>query len=131
VASGEGAHGLLEGVAQAVMDEGAQVVSGWPSFPCYAIYARKLGAEAVQVPLRDDRYDLEAQLDAITERTKLVYVCHPNNPTSTMNPRAELDAYFARVPEHVVTVVDQAYFEYIDDPDYPDAVDEYFKAGRR
>jgi histidinol-phosphate aminotransferase len=91
----------------------------------------KVGAEARCVPLRDDRYDLPALLDAVDERTKLVYVCHPNNPTGTMNTRAELDAYFDAVPDHVLTVVDQAYFEYIEDPDYPDAVEEYFKAGRR
>jgi len=83
----------------------------------------------VQVPLRDDRYDLEALLAAVTERTKLVYVCHPNNPTGTMSSRAELDAYFERVPDHVLTVLDQAYFEYIDDPDYADGIKEYFKAG--
>ena len=83
------------------------------------------------MPLRDHRYDLEALLDAIGSRTKLVYICYPNNPTGTMSTRAELDAYFERVPEHVLTVLDQAYFEYVDDPDYPDAVEEYFKAGRR
>ena len=66
-----------------------------------------------------------------TPRTKLVYICHPNNPTGTMNTADELDAYFERVPDHVLTVVDQAYFEYIDRPDYPDAVERYLKAGRR
>jgi histidinol-phosphate aminotransferase len=83
------------------------------------------------VPLRDGRYDLDAMLEAVGPRTKLVYVCHPNNPTGTMNTRAELDAYFERVPEHVLTVLDQAYLEYIDDPDYPDGVEEYLRAGRR
>ena len=72
-----------------------------------------------------------ALLAAVTERTKLVYVCNPNNPTGTMSSRAELDAYFERVPDHVLTVLDQAYFEYIDDPDYADGIKEYFKAGRR
>ena len=81
--------------------------------------------------LRDHRYDLDALLDAVTPQTKLVYVCLPNNPTGTMNTRAELDAYFDRVPEHVLTVIDQAYFEYIDDPDYADGIEEYFKTGRR
>ena len=62
---------------------------GWPSFPSYVIYARKQGAEATLVPLVDHRYDLGALLDAIDERTKLVYICHPNNPTGTMNtPRS-------------------------------------------
>src|SRR5438034_9936222 len=69
-------------------------------------------------------------LDAVGPRTKIVYICLPNNPTGTTNTRAELDAYFERVPEHVLTVLDQAYFEYIDDPDYPDGVED-LKAGRR
>ena len=83
------------------------------------------------VPLRDGRYDLEAMLAAITPRTRIVYVCLPNNPTGTTNTRAELDAYFGRVPEDVVTVLDQAYLEYIDDPEYPDGVEEYLKQGHR
>jgi histidinol-phosphate aminotransferase len=95
------------------------------------IGARKLGAEPKQIPLQEGRYDLDALLAAVTERTKLVYVCHPNNPTGTMNTRAELDDYFAQVPDHVVTVLDQAYFEYVDDPDYPDGIEEYLKLGRR
>jgi len=60
-----------------------------------------------------------------------VYVCIPNNPTGTTNTRAELTLFLDQVPGHVLTVLDQAYFEYIDDPDYPDCVEEYFKAGRR
>src|SRR5687767_2378979 len=131
IAIGAGADGLIDGISQAVLDPGDEIVCGWPSFPSYVIYALKLGAEPVRVPLRDERYDLDALLAALTERTKLVYVCHPNNPTGTMNTRAELDAYFERVPDHVLTVIDQAYFEYIDEPDYPDAVEEYFKGGRR
>ncbi len=131
IAIGAGADGLIDGISQAVLDPGDEVVCGWPSFPSYVIYALKLGAQPVRIPLRDERYDLDAVVDAVTDRTKLVYICHPNNPTSTMNSRAELDAYFARVPDHVLTVIDQAYFEYIEEPDYPDAVEEYFKAGRR
>ena len=83
-------------------------------------------------PLVDDHYDLDALLAAIGPRTKLVYIATPNNPTGTMTTREQLDAYFERVPEHVLTVLDQAYFEYIDRPDYPDAIEEYLaKAGRR
>ena len=131
IAVGSGADGVIDGLSQAVLDPGDEIVCGWPSFPSYVIYAMKLGATPVQVPLREHRYDLAALLAAVTPRTKLVYVCHPNNPTGTMNTRAELDDYFARVPEHVLTVLDQAYFEYIDDPDYADGIEEYFKTGRR
>ncbi len=131
IAIGAGADAIIDGISQAVLDPGDEIVCGWPSFPSYVIYALKLGAEPVRVALRAERYDLEALLAAVTPRTKLVYVCHPNNPTGTMNSRAELNAYFERVPEHVLTVLDQAYFEYIDDPDYADGVEEYFKSGRR
>ena len=130
VAVGAGADGLIDGISQAVLDPGDEIVCGWPSFPSYVIYARKLGAEPVLVPLREHRYDLDALLAAVTDRTKLVYVCHPNNPTGTTNTRAELDAYFEAVPPHVLTVLDQAYFEYIEDPEHPDGIEEYFKAGR-
>ena len=131
IAVGAGADGCIDMLSQAILDPGDKIVCGWPSFPSYVIYARKQGADATLVPLTDHRYDLEALLDAVDERTKLVYICHPNNPTGTMNPLDELDAYFEQVPAHVLTVVDQAYFEYIDRPDYPDAVERYLKAGKR
>src|SRR5438093_8155506 len=131
VAVGAGADGLIDCLSQSVLDEGDEIVCGWPSFPSYVIDAVKVGATPVRVPLRDGVYDLDGLLDAVTERTKLVYVCHPNNPTGTVNTRAELDAYFERVPNHVLTVLDQAYREYIDDPSYPDGIAEDFKAGKR
>ena len=131
VAVGAGSDGFVDCLSQLALDPGDEIVCGWPSFPSYVIDAVKLGAVARRVPLRDQRYDLDAMLEAVGPRTKIVYVCHPNNPTGTVNTRAELDAYFERVPEHVLTVLDEAYREYIDDPGYPDAVDEYLKAGRR
>jgi histidinol-phosphate aminotransferase len=131
IALGAGADAVVDCLSQVSLDPGDDIVCGWPSFPSYVIGARKLGAEPRTIPLQDGRYDLEGMLEAVTERTKLVYVCHPNNPTGTMNTRDELDDYFARVPEHVLTILDQAYFEYVDDPDYPDGIEEYLKRGRR
>jgi histidinol-phosphate aminotransferase len=131
VAPGAGSDGLVDCLSQAMLAPGDEIVCGWPSFPSYVIDARKLGAVPRTVPLKDGRYDLDAMLDAVGPRTKIVYVCLPNNPTGTTNTRAELDAYFDRVPEHVLTVLDQAYLEYIDDPDYPDGVNAYLKRGRR
>jgi histidinol-phosphate aminotransferase len=118
-------------LSQALLDPGDEIVCGWPSFPSYPIYARKQGATPVLVPLRDHRYDLDALLGAITARTKIVYVCLPNNPTGTTNTRAELDAFFERVPQQVLTVVDQAYFEYVEDPEYPDVAAEQLARGER
>jgi histidinol-phosphate aminotransferase len=130
VTVGAGSDGLVDCLTQAVLEPGDEIVCGWPSFPSYVIDARKVGAVPRTVPLRDGRYDLDAMLEAVGPRTKIAYLCHPNNPTGTMNTRGELDAWFDRVPEHVLTVIDQAYLEYVEDPDYPDGI-EYASAGRR
>jgi histidinol-phosphate aminotransferase len=128
---GGGADGVIDLLSQATLDPGDEIVCGWPSFPSYVLDALKLGATPVKVPLREHTYDLDALLAAITPRTKLVYVCHPNNPTGTGNPRDELLSFFDRVPEHVLVVLDQAYFEYIGDPEYADGISELFAQGRR
>jgi len=126
-----GADAVIGFVCLATLDPGDEVVTGWPSFPSYVLDPLKLGAVPVRVPLVHDRLDLDALLEAITSRTKLVFIAAPNNPTGTTSTREELDEYFARVPPHVLTVVDQAYYEYIADPDYPDAIEEYAKAEHR
>jgi len=131
VAVGAGADGLIDCLCQATLGPGDETVFGWPSFASYMIDTVKQGATPRPIPLREHRYDLEAMREAITARTKLVFICLPNNPTGTMNTRSELDAWLDDVPDHVLTVVDQAYFEYLEDPDYPDAIAEYLRAGRR
>jgi len=128
---GSGADGVIDLLSQATLEPGDEIVCGWPSFPSYVLDAAKLGAVVRKVPLREHTYDLDGLLAAVGPRTKLVYVCHPNNPTGTANGRAELAAFLDRVPEHVLVVVDQAYFEYVDDPDYADSIEEHFKRGRR
>jgi histidinol-phosphate aminotransferase len=128
---GAGADGVIDLLSQATLDPGDEIVCGWPSFPSYVLDAAKLGAVSRKVPLRDHTYDLDALLAAIGPRTKLVYVCHPNNPTGTANGRDELASFLDRVPDHVLVVLDQAYFEYIDDPGYADGIAEHFRSGRR
>ena len=126
-----GADAIIGYLCVAALEPGDEAVTGWPSFPSYVLDPLKLGAVPVRVALREERFDLEAIVSAITARTKLVFLAAPNNPTGTTNTRAELDAYFAAVPPHVLTVLDQAYFEYVEEPDYPDAVEEYAKTGQR
>jgi histidinol-phosphate aminotransferase len=126
-----GADAVVGYVCQATLDPGDEVVTAWPSFASYVIDPLKLGVTPIRVPLADETVDLDALLDAVTPRTKLVFIAAPNNPTGTTNRRAELDAYFARVPSHVLTILDQAYFEYIDDPEYPEGVAEYVRTGHR
>ncbi|HWX09556.1 MAG TPA: aminotransferase class I/II-fold pyridoxal phosphate-dependent enzyme, partial [Gaiellaceae bacterium] len=128
---GAGADAVIDLLSQATLEPGDEIVCGWPSFASYVLDAAKLGAVSKKVPLRAHTYDLEALLAAVGPRTKLVYVCHPNNPTGTSNGREDLLGFLDHVPEHVLVVLDQAYFEYIDDPDYADGIEEHFKAGRR
>src|SRR3954471_19860781 len=131
VCVGAGSDGCIDMLSQASLGPGDEIVCGWPSFASYPIYAAKMGAGARKGPLHDHRYDLEGMADATRPPTKLAYLCLPNNPTGTTNTRAEVDAWFDRVPPHVLTVLNQAYAEYIDDPDYPDGIEEYAKQGRR
>ena len=131
IVTAAGADAVIGHVSVAALDAGDEVVTGWPSFISYVLDALKLGAVPQRVPLRNHHLDLEAMLAAVGPRTKLVFIANPNNPTGTMTSRAELEAYFEDVPEHVLTVLDQAYLEYIEHPDYPDGVEEYLKAGRR
>ena len=131
IAPAGGADGVVMHLSLACLEPGEEIVLGWPSFPSYVLGALKVGAVPVQVPLADHRYDLDGLLAAITPRTKLVCVCNPNNPTGTMVDAAALDAYFDRVPDHVLTVLDEAYFEYVEEPDYPDGIERYVKQGRR
>lgn len=131
IAPAAGADGVILYLSLACLDPGDEIVCGWPSFPSYVLDALKVGAVPVRIPLAGHRYDPDAMLAAVTPRTKIVYLCNPNNPTGTMVGRAALDAYFDDVPGHVLTVLDEAYFEYIDNPDYPDGVEEYLKAGRQ
>ena len=90
---------MIDLLSQATLEPGDEIVCGWPSFPSYVLDAAKMGAVVRKVPLRDHTYDLDGLLAAVGPRTKLVYVCHPNNPTGTANGRDELVAFVDRVPE--------------------------------
>lgn len=131
VAVASGADAIVSYLSLATLDPGDEIVCGWPSFPSYVLGAIKMGATPIRVSLTEHRYDVEALLAAVTERTKIAYLCNPNNPTGTMITRAEVAAFLERVPDHVLTVLDEAYFEYVEDPEYPDGIEEHLKAGRR
>jgi histidinol-phosphate aminotransferase len=125
-----GSNELLRLIAQAVLRPGDEVVYAWPSFVVYPLVTRMFGATAVPVPLTPDaRHDLPAMLAACTPRTRLLFLCNPNNPTGTIFDRAEWEAFLAAVPPHVLIVLDEAYFEFVDDDSYPDGL-SYFDGKR-
>jgi histidinol-phosphate aminotransferase len=114
-----GSVALIYQLVQAFCEPGDEVVHAWRSFEAYPIAVTAAGATGVPVPVRaDGHHDLDAMAAAITDRTRIVLVCTPNNPTGPSVTRAELDAFLARVPEQVLVVVDEAYVEFVrmDDP---------------
>ncbi|MCW2949459.1 MAG: histidinol-phosphate transaminase [Thermoleophilia bacterium] len=126
VVLGNGADSILINLSLALLEPGDEVVYGWPSFITYPISVRKVGAVPVGVPLDEHhRYDLDAMLAAVTDRTRLVYICNPNNPTGTYVDRLRLSAFVAALPEHVLCVIDEAYHEYVTVDDYPDGIVEF------
>lgn len=111
---GNGSNEIIELLGHVFLGPGDEVVMGSPAFVVYKLVTLLFGAKAVEVPLVDHRHDLTAMAAAITPRTKLVFVCSPNNPTGTANTEAELLAFARALPEHVVAVFDEAYAEYVE-----------------
>ncbi|MEV4455196.1 histidinol-phosphate transaminase [Microbispora sp. NPDC004025] len=125
VALGAGSVAVAQQILEAVGEPGADVVYAWRSFEAYPLLVGLSGANAVEVPLRDETHDLDAMAEAITPETRLVFVCNPNNPTGTVNRTEELVRFLDRVPENVTVVLDEAYREYVRDVDVPDGLTLY------
>lgn len=130
VTVGNGADGIIVQTCLAYLDDGDEVIVGRPSFPLYDTYTHVMRARLVPVPLRDYRLDLEGMAAAITDRTKLIFVCNPNNPTGTIVTADEVSAFMARVPDHVLVVFDEAYYEFVHADDFPDTL-AYVREGRK
>jgi histidinol-phosphate aminotransferase len=120
VAVGCGSVSLCTQLVQAAADADDEVMFAWRSFEAYPIITAVSGASAVQVPLREQVHDLDAMAERITGKTRLIFVCNPNNPTGTAVRRDALHAFLRRVPENVVVALDEAYREFVTDPDVPD-----------
>jgi histidinol-phosphate aminotransferase len=120
VAVGCGSVSLCTQLVQAVADADDEVMFAWRSFEAYPIITAVSGASALQVPLRDHVHDLDAMAERITGKTRLVFVCNPNNPTGTAVDGEKLIAFLRQVPEDVVVALDEAYREYVTDPAVPD-----------
>ncbi len=130
VVVGNGADGVIVQVCLAYVGEGDEVIVGQPSFPVYDIYTHVMRGRLVAVPLRGYRLDLEGMARAVTDRTRLIFVCNPNNPTGTIVTVDEVASFLEAVPEHVLVVFDEAYYEFVESPDYPDTL-RYIREGRR
>jgi histidinol-phosphate aminotransferase len=125
VATGCGSVGVTQQLLAAVGEPGAEILYAWRSFEAYPLLTGLAGATPVQVPLRDETHDLEAMTAAITDRTRLIFVCNPNNPTGTVVHKDELIAFLDAVPADCLVVLDEAYCEYVRDEAVPAGLDLY------
>ena len=126
---GNGSVEILPLITLAYLGPEHSAVASQSAFIWFKIAAQIAAGELVEVPMKDYRHDLKAMLKAITNNTRLVFIANPNNPTGTIVTRAEVEDFFKNVPEEVLVVMDEAYFEYIDDPDYPESL-RYLREGR-
>lgn len=126
---GNGSNELIDIAVKTFMRPGDEAVMAWPSFVVYPMSVQAQGCSAVKLPLIDFGHDLARMAEAITERTRIVFIANPNNPTGTINTREEFDRFMGKVPDGVLVVVDEAYFEYVSNTDYADSM-KYMRAGR-
>lgn len=127
---GNGSNELLIQIAESCLVPGDEVVYCWPSFVVYRIGCQLMGATGVEVPLTEDgAFDLQGILDAITEKTKIVFICNPNNPTGNIVSKDEFARFMEQVPDHVLVCIDEAYAEFCTDENFESAC-SYFDGKR-
>jgi histidinol-phosphate aminotransferase len=126
IATGTGSVGVAQQLLQATSGPGDEVIYAWRSFEAYPIITQISGATSVRVPLTPgEHHDLDAMADAVTDRTRLIFVCNPNNPTGVAIPEEDLVRFLDRVPSDILVVLDEAYREFVRDPHIPNGLDLY------
>lgn len=126
---GNGSNEVIELAVRAFLNPGEEAVMAHPSFVVYSMITQAAGGKSVVVPLKDWRHDLAAMASRITERTKIVFIANPNNPTGTIITRSEMDSFMRKLPDGVLVVIDEAYHEYVSSPEYPDSM-KYLRQGK-
>ena len=126
---GNGSNELIDIAVRTFLAPGDEAVMAHPSFVVYSMAVQAAGGKAIQVPLWDYNHDLDAMLNAVTLKTKMLFIANPNNPTGTMNTKEEFDRLMIKIRDGILVVVDEAYYEYVTDTGYADSF-KHFRAGR-
>lgn len=126
---GNGSNELIRLLAMAILNPGEEVIFADPSFVVYPTVTRMMNATAKVIPLADYKHDLDAMKAEINEKTRLIFICNPNNPTGTIMHEDDVDDFMNDVPEDVLVVFDEAYYEFVDDPRFGGGM-KYFRQGR-
>jgi histidinol-phosphate aminotransferase len=127
---GNGADGLLKQICMTFLEDDDEVIISKSSFPVYDIYAKTMRARIVKTNTKNYGLDLDTMANAITPKTKLIFICNPNNPTGTILTQKEIDSFMKQVPERTLVIFDEAYFEFVDSTEFPKTV-ELIKAGKK
>lgn len=127
---GNGSDELLKIFAETFLKEDDEVLMASPSFAEYEFVTRVMGSRPVMVDLKNYTHDLKDMAAQISPKTKLIVICNPNNPTGTIVTKEEIEVFLTRVPEDAIIIFDEAYYEYVSNPAYPQTID-LVKAGRR
>lgn len=123
VVIGAGSESIMSNIIRAFLYGDDEVLTSAGTFIGFYVLVNANGAKLVQIPLKNYTFDLDGIADAINSKTKLIYLCNPNNPTGTIVRRAEFERFMERVPDHVLVILDEAYYEFaFKDPDYPDSM---------
>lgn len=125
-----GSTGIISAFGEMFLNQGDEVITCEPTYDSYKAMAARYGAKFKSVPLKDFRFDLEGMLAKVTNKTKLLIIVNPNNPTGTLLSNEELDDFMSKVPDHVIVVIDEAYFEWIGDPNYTSSI-KYVLEGKK
>lgn len=120
---GNGSNEIIDLLVRAFINPGEEIVYPFPSFIVYPIVTQLAGVKAVEVPLKNYRLDLKALRDSITKKTKIIFICNPNNPTGTYVNTNEVERFFGDLHPNILIVFDEAYYEYVDADDYPDTLE--------
>lgn len=126
---GNGSNELIDIAVRTFMQSGDDAIMAEPSFIVYPISVQSVGGNKIIIPLKNYTHDLEAMADAISNKTKIIFIANPNNPTGTINRKMEFDRFMERVPENILVIIDEAYYEYVTDPDYADSM-KHLRNGR-
>ncbi len=126
---GNGSNEIIELAVRTFLCPGDEALMAHPSFVVYSTIVQAVQGNNIVVPLKNWRHDLQKMASKVTKKTKIVFIANPNNPTGTINTKAELNTFMKRIPKKILVIVDEAYYEYVASSDYADSM-KYFREGR-
>ena len=115
---GNGADDILDLIGMAFINEGDEVITSETTFPAYRTAVKIMGGEFISVKLKDFRFDLEGIIEKINEKTKMIFLCNPNNPTGTILTKEEINGFMEKIPQDIIVVFDEAYCDYVENKSY-------------